>query len=67
VTVMHAARIELSGFHADAVPGLKAMGLLSEIIAYRLRLFIPMGEDGPCILGGLLERYPPAAAANLPN
>ena len=62
VTVMHAARIELTGFTADAVPGLKALGLMSEIIAYRLRLFVPMSDDGPRILARLLDRHTLMAA-----
>lgn len=61
--VMHASRIELTGFGADAVPTFKAMGLMSEIIAWRLRLFVPMGEDGPPILAKLLARHPPLGAS----
>jgi len=29
-----------------------------EIIAWRLRLFVPTGERGPGILGSALERHP---------
>jgi hypothetical protein len=57
--VMHAARIELTGFSAEEVPALKALGLVAEIIAYRLRLFVPMSADGPTILARLLDRHPP--------
>jgi hypothetical protein len=58
VMVMHAPRIELTGFEADDVPGLKAKGLISEIIAWKLRLFLPMNDEGPRILGELLARHP---------
>jgi hypothetical protein len=35
------------------------MGLVSEIIAWRLRLFVPTAEDrGPAILGAILQRHP---------
>jgi hypothetical protein len=38
---------------------LKALDLVSEIIAWRLRLFVPTAEDhGPAILGAILERHP---------
>ena len=41
--------------------GLKALGLVSEIIAWRLRLFVPMTGEGPRILARLFERHPPIA------
>jgi predicted RNA methylase len=57
--VMQAYRVELTGYADGAVPQLKALGLTSEIIAWRLRLFIPTAEDrGPAILAALLERHP---------
>jgi hypothetical protein len=57
--VMGAYRIELTGFPDRAVPQLKALGLTSEIIAWKLRLFVPASEDhGPAILGRLFERFP---------
>jgi hypothetical protein len=38
---------------------LKALGLISEILGWRLRLFVPAAEDrGPPILGALFERHP---------
>jgi predicted RNA methylase len=56
--VMGAQRIELSGFTEGMVDRLKAMGLMSEIIAWTLRLFVPLGGVGPEMLASLLERYP---------
>jgi predicted RNA methylase len=56
--VMSAWRVELTGYPDGAVPQLKALGLTSEIIAWRLRLFIPAAEHGPAILAALLERHP---------
>jgi protein strawberry notch len=57
--VMSACRVELTGFSDGAVSQLKALGLVSEIIAWRLRLFVPTAEDrGPAILAALLDRYP---------
>ena len=56
---MGAYRVELTGYSDGAVPQLKALGLVSEIIAWRLRLFIPTAEDrGPTILKALLDRHP---------
>ena len=57
--VMSAYRVELTGITDSAVPQLKALGLTSEIISWRLRLFVPIAADrGPAILAALLERHP---------
>jgi predicted RNA methylase len=55
--VMNDYRIELIGFTEAMVPRLKALGLISEIISWKLRLFIPTGEQGSAILASLLERH----------
>lgn len=55
--VMNDYRVELIGFTAAMVPRLKALGLISEIISWKLRLFIPTGAQGSAILESLLERY----------
>ena len=57
VTSMSAPRIELSGFNDLALERLKAMGLVSEIVSWKLRLFVPTGADGPAVLARLLDRY----------
>ncbi|MGD9538404.1 MAG: strawberry notch-like NTP hydrolase domain-containing protein [Gammaproteobacteria bacterium] len=56
--VMGAFRVELSGFTDGMVDRLKAMGLTSEIIAWKLRLFVPTGATGPAILATLMESHP---------
>ena len=57
--VMSRCRVELTGFTDGMVAQLKALGLVSEIIAWRLRLFVPTAEDrGPALLAALLERHP---------
>ena len=56
--VMGLFRVELCGFTDGMVDRLKAMGLISEIIAWKLRLFVPTGASGPAILAELMERYP---------
>jgi hypothetical protein len=58
VKVMGDFRIELSGFTDGMIDRLKAFGLMSEIISWKLRLFVPTSVSGPEILGALLERYP---------
>jgi hypothetical protein len=40
------------------VDRLKATGLISEIISWKLRLFVPTGAEGPPILAKVIERYP---------
>jgi hypothetical protein len=56
--VMGVNRIELSGFTEAAKDRLKADGLFSEIIAWKLRLFCPVDSGGIAILDRLLARYP---------
>ena len=56
--VMGSFRVELYGFTEGMVDRLKAMGLISEIITWKLRLFVPTGASGPTILAELMERYP---------
>ncbi len=56
--VMGEFRVELSGFTDGMVDRLKAIGLMSEIISWKLRLFVPTGAEGPAILGQLMERHP---------
>jgi hypothetical protein len=58
VNVMHAARIELTGFSDGERERLKAMGLFSEIIAWKLRLFVPNDASAPAVLARLMDRYP---------
>jgi hypothetical protein len=56
--VMGEHRVELAGFTDGMVDRLKAMGLTSEIISWRLRLFVPVAATGPAILAALMERHP---------
>ncbi len=46
VKIMGDFRVELSGFTDGMVDRLKAIGLISEIISWKLRLFVPTGADG---------------------
>ena len=58
VRAMQVYRIELVGFNDLAVERLKALGLISEIVSWKLRLFVPTGAAGADVLARLLERYP---------
>lgn len=55
--VMGLPRVEVVGADRSALPGLKAAGMRTEIISYQTRLFIPVGADGPRILGDLIARH----------
>jgi hypothetical protein len=55
--VMGANRIELSGFTDTMRDRLRAYGLFSEIISWKLRFFVPVDAAGPAILGKLLDTY----------
>nr|WP_246716495.1 MULTISPECIES: strawberry notch family protein [unclassified Methylocystis] len=56
--VMNRQRLELTSFSDSLVERLKALGLVSEIIAWKLRLFVPLGEEGAKIIARILDRYP---------
>jgi hypothetical protein len=58
VRVMHVHRIELIGFTDAMRDRLTAYGLFHEIIAWKLRMFVPTDERGIEVLAKVLERYP---------
>lgn len=58
VRVMGANRIELSGFTEAMRERLRAYGLFTEIISWKLRFFVPVDTSGPVVLGRLLETFP---------
>ena len=60
VRVMGANRIELSGFTDAMRDRLRAYGLFSEIISWKLRFFVPADASGVSILTKLLDTYPVA-------
>jgi hypothetical protein len=64
VRVMHEHRVELTGFTEGMRDRLRAIGLFSEIIAWKLRFFVPVGATGEEILKGLLARHPLTAVVN---
>ncbi|KMO26686.1 hypothetical protein VQ02_34125 [Methylobacterium variabile] len=57
VRVMNENRVELIGASESARAGLKTLGLFSEVISYRTRLFIPAGERGATVLAAVFERH----------
>lgn len=68
--VMNRQRLELVGVADTSVDRVKALGFMSEIIAWKLRLFVPLGDDAPSIVATLLELHPllrvaPAARATV--
>ena len=58
VRVMGTNRIELTGFTDVMRDRLRAYGLFSEIISWKLRFFVPVDATGPEITGKLLDRFP---------
>ena len=58
--VMSAQRLELTGFTEAMRDRLRAYGLFSEIISWKLRFFIPTDATGPSVLAKLLDAYPVA-------
>ncbi|NEH46641.1 methylase [Rhizobium leguminosarum] len=57
VRVMNEYRVELTGFTDGMRDWLRSIGLFSEIIAWRLRFFVPTTEEGPAILSKLMQRH----------
>ncbi|MCI4678187.1 strawberry notch family protein [Rhodoblastus acidophilus] len=58
VRVMGAHRIELSGFADTMRARLRAYGLFSEIISWKLRMFVPTDATGAGVLTKVLDHYP---------
>ena len=58
VRAMNEWRIELTGCNDLGIERLKAMGLISEIVSWKLRLYVPTGAVGADVLGKLLDRFP---------
>lgn len=58
VRVMNDCRVELTGFTPGMRDRLTAMGLMHEIISWKLRFFVPVGASGPAILDRLMARHP---------
>jgi hypothetical protein len=56
--VMSAHRIELSGFTDTMRDRLRAYGLFSEIISWKLRMFVPTDATGAGVLAKVLGHYP---------
>ena len=57
VRVMGAHRIELSGFSDTMRDRLRAYGLFSEIISWKLRMFVPIDASGIAVLAKIIEHY----------
>ncbi|MCS9837936.1 strawberry notch C-terminal domain-containing protein [Pseudomonas aeruginosa] len=58
--VMSAYRLELTGFTEAMRERLRAYGLFSEIISWKLHFFVPADTNGVSILTKLLDTYPVA-------
>jgi len=58
VKSMHATRVEVVNFSPGQYQRFKAMGLFSETIAHKLRLFVPMGDNGPAVLAEVVKAFP---------
>ncbi|TGQ94572.1 methylase [Mesorhizobium sp. M8A.F.Ca.ET.208.01.1.1] len=58
--VMSAHRLELTNFAEAMRDRLRAYGLFSEIISWKLRFFVPVDATGPGVLAKLLETFPVA-------
>jgi hypothetical protein len=57
VRVMNAHRIELIDFTEPMRTRLRAMGLFGEIIAWKLRFFVPTDVGGVAVLSRLLAAH----------
>ncbi len=54
---MGANRIELTGFTEAMRERLRAYGLFTEIISWKLRFFVPVDASGVTVLEKLLDTY----------
>ena len=60
--VMNAWRMEVTGFDPSILPILKVLGCRTEIIAWKTRAFLPLGDRST--LDRLLTRFPQAGEVN---
>ena len=56
---MHSDRLELVGYAHTAVDALKALGCVTEIASWRLRLFVPDTPDRQRIIASIFDQHPP--------
>lgn len=63
VRVMNDYRIELTGFTDGMRDRLRSIGLFSEMIAWKVRFFIPAPNDGQAVLSRLIELHRVVAVA----
>lgn len=56
--VMSVQRLELTGFTEAMRDRLRAYGLFSEIISWKLRFFVPVDAAGPEVLAKLFDTFP---------
>ena len=56
--LMGVNRIELTGFTEGMRERLRAYGLFSEIISWKLRFFVPVGPDAAGVLAKLFNLWP---------
>ena len=57
VRSMNDWRVELMGFDDLGVDRLKAFGLMTEIVSWKLKLYVPTGTDGPDVFARLVDRF----------
>lgn len=57
VRVMNDYRVELTGFTDGMRDRLRSMGLFSEMIAWKVRFFVPTTDEGSAVLSRLMERH----------
>lgn len=58
VRAMNDWRVELVGFNDLGVERLKAMGLISEIVSWKLKLYVPAGAAGADVFAALVDWFP---------
>ncbi|SNT15165.1 strawberry notch family protein [Sphingopyxis indica] len=58
VRAMNDWRIELTGFNDLGIGRLKAFGLISEIVSWKLKLYVPAGAAGADVFARLVDRFP---------
>ena len=56
-------RLEVEGWRPEQVPDLKAAGCFTEIVAYQLRAFVPVGKAAATVIEAIRSGHGAAAAA----
>ncbi len=67
VKIMSEHRVELTGHTAAMIPRLKTTGVFTELINWKLRLFVPVSDASPAVIDQIAVLHPVLRATTTPR